>query len=255
MQFAVWLFTGLLVGALGTLIGAGGGFLLMPLLLFVYRGRNPEELTAWSLAVVLCNSASGSIAYARSKRIDYRSGILFALAALPGAWFGARLTAHLSRSWFALLFGAFLIAISGYLLLRSRGGVDNALTVDVGFTRGKLWLGAVLSLLVGVISNVFGIGGGILHVPLLVYAVGFPTHRATATSHFVLAITALTGVLAHVVSRSLSLELVPLLPLAVGATVGAQLGAYFSPRVRGPWIIRSLAIGLVAVGVRLVATH
>jgi uncharacterized membrane protein YfcA len=254
MQFFIWLLTGLLVGALGTLIGAGGGFLLMPLLLFVYRGRNPEELTAWSLAIVLCNSASGSIAYARAKRIDYRSGTLFTLAALPGAWFGAQLTAHLSRSWFALLFGVFLIAISGYLLLRSSGDEDGS-AADIELSRGKLWLGAALSLLVGVISNVFGIGGGILHVPLLVYGVGFATHRATATSHFVLAITALVGVLAHVAAHSLSLELVPLLPLAVGATVGAQIGAYFSPRVRGPWIIRSLALGLVAVGIRLVLTH
>lgn len=255
MQFVTWLFTGLLVGALGTLIGAGGGFLLMPLLLFVYRGRNPEELTAWSLAVVLCNSASGSIAYARAKRIDYRSGILFTLAALPGAWFGAQLTAHLSRSWFALLFGLFLIAISGYLLVRSSSDVDLGSSADLALPRGKLWLGAALSLLVGVISNVFGIGGGILHVPLLVYAVGFATHRATATSHFVLAITALAGVLAHVAAHSLILELVPLLPLVVGATVGAQIGAHFSARVRGPWIIRSLALGLVAVGIRLVLIH
>jgi uncharacterized protein len=252
MQFATWLTVGLVVGALGTLIGAGGGFLLMPILLFAFGGKPPEELTAWSLVVVLFNSASGSIAYARSTRIDYRSGILFALAALPGAWFGARLTAHLPKSWFALLFGVFIVAISGYLIVHSSHQVENVSILDGEGTHRKLGLGAVLSLLIGIVSNVFGIGGGILHVPLLVYAVGFPTHTATATSHFVLAVTALVGVVAHVVSGSLSFELVPLLPLAIGAVIGAQFGAHFSPRVRGTWIIRSLAIGLLAVGVRLI---
>jgi hypothetical protein len=251
MQFAIWLTVGLLVGALGTLIGAGGGFLLMPILLFAYRGRSPEALTAWSLVAVLFNSASGSVAYARSRRIDYRSGMVFAFAALPGAWFGARLTSHLSKSWFALLFGGCLVLVSVYLLVRSARQVDKLTTPEKVPDRHNLWLGAALSVLVGLISNVFGIGGGILHVPLLVYVLGFPTHVATATSHFVLAITVLVGVLAHVASGSLSFEFLPLVPLVLGVAVGAQVGAQYSSRLSGPWIIRSLAIGLVAVGIRL----
>ncbi len=249
MPFAIWLTLGLLVGAMGTLIGAGGGFLLMPILLFAYRGAKPEVLTAWSLVAVLFNSASGTIAYARSRRIDYRSGIVFALAALPGAWFGARLTSHLSTSWFALLFGGFLVVVSTYLVVRSTRHVDTESAAALGHYNH--WLGAALSLLVGLISNVFGIGGGILHVPLLVYLLGFPTHIATATSHFVLVITVLVGVIAHVASGSLSYQFLPLVPLVIGVSLGAQVGAHYSSRLSGPWIIRSLAIGLVAVGIRL----
>jgi uncharacterized protein len=251
MPFAIWLTVGLLVGAEGTLIGAGGGFLLMPILLFAYRGANPEILTAWSLVAVLFNSASGSLAYARSRRIDYHSGIVFALAALPGAWFGARLTSHLSKSWFGLLFGGFLVMVSTYLLVRSTRRVDEGSALREAHGRYNLWLGATLSLLVGLIANVFGIGGGILHVPLLVYVLGFPTHIATATSHFVLVVTVLVGVLAHFASGSLSFEFLPLVPLVVGVSLGAQVGAHYSSRLSGPWIIRSLAIGLVAVGIRL----
>jgi uncharacterized protein len=251
MPFVIWLTLGLLVGAMGTLIGAGGGFLLMPILLFAYRRASPEVLTAWSLVAVLFNSASGSIAYARSRRIDYRSGIVFALAALPGAWFGARLTSHLSTSWFALLFGGFLLMVSTYLLVRSTRRVDNGAVAERELGHYNLWLGAGLSLLVGLISNVFGIGGGILHVPLLVYLLGFPTHIATATSHFVLVITVLVGVIAHVAAGSLKFEFLPLVPLVIGVSLGAQVGAHYSSRLSGPWIIRSLAIGLVAVGIRL----
>jgi uncharacterized protein len=255
MSFAVWLAIGLLVGAMGTLIGAGGGFLLMPVLLAAYHGASPEVLTAWSLVAVLFNSASGTVAYAHGRRIDYRSGLVFALAALPGAWFGARLTSHLSRSWFALLFGGFLVAVSLYLLVRSNRRGDQSSAPEEAPKRYNLWLGAALSVLVGLISNVFGIGGGILHVPLLVYALGFPTHVATATSHFVLVITVLVGVLAHLVSGTLSLQVIPLVPLVVGMSLGAQVGAHYSARLSGPWIIRSLAVGLAAVGLRLVGNR
>jgi uncharacterized membrane protein YfcA len=159
MPFAIWLTVGLFVGGLGTLIGAGGGFLLVPILLFAYRGINPEVLTAWSLVAVFFNSVSGTVAYARQRRIDYRSGIVFASAALPGAWFGARLTSYLSRSWFTLLFGAFLLMVSTFLLLRATKNKGAAAPIGNTQNRYTLWWGAAFSLLVGLVSNVFGIGG------------------------------------------------------------------------------------------------
>jgi hypothetical protein len=75
---------GFCVGAYGTLIGAGGGFVLMPLLLILYPKENPEILTSISLAVVFFNALSGSEAYGLMKRIDYRSGLMFAAATVPG---------------------------------------------------------------------------------------------------------------------------------------------------------------------------
>jgi len=77
------------MGVYGTLIGAGGGFVLMPLLVLLDPPQNPERLTSISLAVVFFNAVSGSEAYAHMKRIDYRSGIIFALAMIPGAILGA----------------------------------------------------------------------------------------------------------------------------------------------------------------------
>ena len=68
---------GVLIGAFGTLIGAGGGFILVPILLLVYPHEKTELITAISLAVVFFNALSGSFAYARMKRVDYKSGIIF----------------------------------------------------------------------------------------------------------------------------------------------------------------------------------
>ena len=81
----LWLLPlGFFVGAYGTMIGAGGGFILVPLLLLFYPKDAPEIITSISLAVVFFNAASGSIAYARMKRIDFKSGTIFSLAAIPG---------------------------------------------------------------------------------------------------------------------------------------------------------------------------
>ena len=79
---------GFTVGAIGTLIGAGGGFLLVPILLLLNPKTPPDVVTGISLAVVFFNAASGSVAYARMRRINYRAGIIFALAAVPGAVIG-----------------------------------------------------------------------------------------------------------------------------------------------------------------------
>jgi len=77
------------VGAFGTVIGAGGGFILTPILLLLYPHDSAQTLTAISLAAVFFNAASGSVAYARQRRIDFHSGTVFAIATLPGAVAGA----------------------------------------------------------------------------------------------------------------------------------------------------------------------
>ena len=91
MDLVLWALAAVLIGAFGTLVGVGGGILLVPILLFVYPGEPPGRLTAISLAVVLANAVSGSAAYFRLRRPDYRSGIVLALATIPGAVLGAAL--------------------------------------------------------------------------------------------------------------------------------------------------------------------
>src|SRR5262249_42707799 len=76
---------GVVVGAFGTLIGAGGGFILVPVLMLIYPHESAQTVTCITLAVVFFNALSGSIAYARMGRIDYRSAILFCWTMIPAA--------------------------------------------------------------------------------------------------------------------------------------------------------------------------
>ncbi len=252
---------GILVGALGTLIGAGGGFLLLPLLAILYPHDPPALLAAISLTVVFANAASGSLAYARMRRIDFRAGLAFALAGLPGAVLGAFATRTLDRRVFDPLLGGVLVLPAGLVLLRPQpgtrgtppGGTRSLVERDgtVHVYSPRVGLGALLSVGVGFVSSLLGIGGGIIHVPLMVYVLGFPTHVATATSHFVLALLALAAVLVHGTQGGLGAALGRIVPLAAGVLVGAQAGAWLSSRVRGRWIMVGLAVALASVGARL----
>ncbi len=102
----------------------------------------------------------------------------------------------------------------------------------------------------GYFSSFLGIGGGIIHVPALVWFLHFPVHIATATSHFILAIMALTGTLVHVWAGSLSQGVAKPWPVRRGAA-GSAVGAYLSNRIKAAWIIRSLALALGVVGIRI----
>lgn len=256
------------VGTYGTLIGAGGGFVLMPLLLLLYPQEAPEKLTSISLAVVFLNALSGSGAYARIKRIDYKSGLIFGGATIPGAVLGALNTAYIPRRLFDVLLAVLLIAGAALLALRPdvaqimrsrRNHVQHhQMARHLVEADGKSFdysfnpvVGVILSLFVGYISSFLGIGGGIIHVPVLVYFLNFPVHIATATSHFILVIMSLAGTLTHLSTGALSKGVHHMVPLALGVVVGAQVGAHLSQVIRGKWIIRSLAVALGLVGVRI----
>lgn len=255
------------VGAYGTLIGAGGGFVLMPLLILLYPDKSSDLLTSISLAVVFFNALSGSEAYALMKRIDYKSGLLFAVATVPGAVIGALNTSLVPRRFFDIIFGVLLICGSIFLsldvksmALRNRGKPSRfQMTHSLTDSYGKHYqysfnpvTGFILSLFVGYISSFLGIGGGIIHVPVLTYFLSFPIHIATATSHFILAIMALTGTIVHIVKGNFSQGVHLTISLAIGVVLGAQVGAHLSEKVKGTWIIRSLSLALGLVGIRII---
>ncbi len=264
LAFVGFVVLGVAVGTFGTLIGAGGGFLLLPVLLFLNPHDSPATLTAISLSVVLANAFSGTLSYARMKRIDYRAGLLFAAAGLPGAVLGAMVTDKLDRATFDPLFGVALIVAAVMVLVRAHRRPEPAVgptarrLVEADGTEHlytpRLGWGAAISVLVGFVSSLLGIGGGILHVPAMSMLLGFPIHIATATSHFVLVILSAVAVSVHAAQGTLGPVLLRVLPLAIGVLGGAPIGAWLSSKIHGPWILRSLAVALAMVGVRLLVT-
>ncbi len=275
VQIVVWAVVGVGVGAYGTLVGAGGGFIMVPIFLFFIPGITPAEAAGTSLSVVFFNALSGTASYIRQGRVDFRTGTIFAIATIPGAIIGAYLSNLFSNRPFYIVFGFFLIAIAVFLNIRPdprkavalaepetgttapdelpRGWVARSITDRSGEAfdyQFNMVGGIVLSFFVGFLSSILGIGGGIIHVPAMVFLFNFPAHIATATSHYVLVISALVGSLSHLAAGDI--RWVPMIGMSIGVIPGAQIGARISRRLHGQWIIRGLALALALVGIRLV---
>lgn len=247
------------------MIGAGGGFILVPVLLLLYPDKSPEIITSISLAVVFLNSLSGSLSYARMKLIDYKSGLLLATTTVPASILGALTTAYLPRLWFDGLFAVLLIMMAAYLFMRSnRVSVPGVRNESHSFARRIIdadgithiysynpIAGLITGALIGYISSLLGIGGGIIHVPVLIHLLNFPVHLATATSHFMLAIMSFAGTLVHIINGLLEDGISQIMALGIGVVMGAPRGAKLSKRIKGSWIQRSLALALGLVGIRL----
>ncbi|MBI4288542.1 MAG: sulfite exporter TauE/SafE family protein [Chloroflexi bacterium] len=253
------------------MVGLGGGFAVVPVLIIFYN-VSPQHTIGTTLTVVFFNSVSGTIAFARQKRIDYITGIRFALATLPGAALGAYAANYFSPPLFNVVFGGFLVSVAVFLIVRPLGGVEGAVglscapllprsyvTRTVVDATGQVFRycfqerrGLALSFFVGFLSSMLGIGGGVIHVPALVYLFSFPPHIATATSQFILAVSSMAGsgfhlALGHVLY-------LPAVLMGVAAVAGAQGGAAVSRRLKGKWLVRALAPAFLAAGIRLLMT-
>ena len=108
----------------------------------------------------------------------------------------------------------------------------------------------LLGLSVGAVGTLIGIVGGLIHVPVMIGLLGFPTHTATATSHFVLAVSALFGVITHYLLGNILI--IPALIIGCGAIIGAQFGAYIAPKIKSRSITLLLCLALFILGLRMI---
>ena len=261
---------GFFIGTLGTLIGAGGGFILVPVLIIMRPDFSPETITAISMVIVACNAISGSVAYMYAKKVDYKAGIIFAICTIPGSILGVLTTKIIPRGVFDIVFGILMLVLATLLLINGGKEHSNKKPVTIGpkgWVRQQLtdrWgehyeyaynlrLGMLISVFVGYFAPLLGIGGGIIHVPAMTEWLLFPVHIATATSHFILAVMATVSVLVHLFQGNYDNPLITkmVIGLAVGVIPGAQIGAYLSRRINEKLIIKALAISIGRVGIKI----
>jgi uncharacterized membrane protein YfcA len=257
--------TGIAIGGYGTVVGIGGGPLLVPILHFMYAWPI-EDVVASSLFVVLLNATSGSIGYARQRRIDVTGGIGLSLAAMPGAVLSGLVHHLVQIPFFDGIFAVFLLGLAGYTVLRvdrfdqlavrrrrSTAGLRRVVIVDAFRERHVFYsdqtLGITLNLVLGFLAGFLGIGGGVLQVPILVFLLDYPIHIATATSHFVTMLTAAFALAPNIVLGNVHFWATAW--LGVGVVVGAQLGAKLALKLRSNAILYLFAAILVAFALKL----
>ena len=257
MEFILFLLLGLGVGVFGSLVGIGGGLICVPVFIFfmLQGGIYPyfstaAQVTGTSLVIVLANAVSGAWAYIRQKRVFFHAAIPFALATLPGAFLGSWLVDGFSVEMLNLYYGLFIGCMALLMYWNAtHARLENLLEIPPDFTYNR-GLGIMASMGVGFLSSIFGVGGGIIHVPLMIYVLNFPVHIATATSCFILAVSALGGTVTHVLLNHV--VWLPALCISIGAALGAQIGARISRKTRSKTILMLLALAMLCVSVRLI---
>lgn len=236
---------GFLVGIVGAIAGVGGGFFVVPFLMLAH-GLDPRLASGTSLAVVFVNALSATIANSIRRRVDYRAGLVLAAFTMPGLILGSEVIELVRERLYFIAFGGFLVVTSVYMLLfRSAdgGGDDRECHVSMAGAAG-------VGLVAGFIATMFGVGGGIVHMPYLVYRVKMPARRASATSQFALLWTALFGAAAFALRHYIDWRLFGL--LAVGIVAGAQAGVWVMGRVDPRLIKIVLALVTLVVAVQMV---
>lgn len=251
LYFSLFLIA-LVASTFGSMVGLGGGFLMVPLLRIVY-GMEPSIAAGTSLVLVAANSLSGSFAYLRQGRVNIRLGLLIAAGGFPASIVGALLVSKVSGLLFDLAYALFLIAVGYDVIVNRKRRLAHRETAGNGSNGFAGWRAVALGCLVGLLSSVFGIGGGVVVVPSLLYFSTLAPHAISATSHFAILLTSPVGVASHAFLHDITFAYV--LPLVAGGLAGGQIGASLAHRLSGSTLMKLLGAALTIAAAALVFKH
>jgi uncharacterized membrane protein YfcA len=265
MILFVLVLVGFIGGTIGSLMGLGGGIVVVPALLILagifLLDITPQIAVGTSLVVMIVTGISATISYVKQKKVDYKSGLLFFCASGPGAVVGTWLNRWFDADSFQMLLGLFILFISVVLFIRNRlkprpyvkRTIERTYTDIEGniYTYSyHLFPALSISFLVGMLSGLFGIGGGSLMVPAMIVLFSFPPHVAVATSMFMIMFSALAGSISHIMLGNVHwLYVLALLP---GAWLGGLTGAAINRRLTSEKLVYVLRIVLILIACRLI---
>ena len=264
-QAVVLALLGLSVGAVGALAGVGGGFLLVPVLLFIFPDADPASVTAISLTAVFFNATSASVGYRLWRLQDFRTALILIALAVPAAATGALINRVTDRGAFEIVFGVALLLGAVYLIARSAlesrpqepspRGRQRTIVEKTGHIyryRVNEPLIAAIAPFAGFVAGFFGIGGGIINVPVMMLLIRIPKAVAVATSQLELTAAAAAALTIHLAYSSDDASLWLRAGIAgLGAMVGAQIGVRLAPKVGGRLVLGVIGTGLLIAGARL----
>ncbi|MFD0590016.1 sulfite exporter TauE/SafE family protein [Paenibacillus sp. GCM10027627] len=265
MEWILLVLLGVVAAMFGSIVGLGGGIIIVPaLLLFAPAliGEPVDHATAVgiSLTVLVVTALASTLSYKKKGLVDFRSAWLFFITSGPAAMIGSVATGYLKGGTFQLAFGFFMLLMAGLLIARDylkpftkQWPIVRTIKIATGdqytYSYG-LWPALAIGFGVGLISGLFGIGGGSLFVPLMVLLFRFPPHVASATSMFIIFLSSILGGGMHIalgeINWLLALALIP------GAWVGGKLGAWIAVRMSGKGLLWLLRVTLFVLAIRLI---
>jgi uncharacterized membrane protein YfcA len=239
----LWLIPlGFVAGVLGSMIGLGGGIIVVPVLTFF--GFSPTLAASNSLFAAFSNSVASTISYSRQKRIEYSLALKLGLLTIPGTVLGAYISSDVTPEIFKILFGFVLIASSAYIFLRKK--IEGK---EKNLTKQMMIFAAGASFFAGIISAFFGIGGGIIFVPLMIVGMGMAMKKAAPTSQLILLFASLSGVIVHTMLGHSDFLQGGL--LSVGSFAGGLLGARLSVDIKERFLQILVSVVIIGTAIKM----
>lgn len=246
----------LLIGAYGSVIGAGGGFLLIPGLALLF-GLEGAEAVGTGVVTLACLHGAGSLTYDRQGLVERSVAAWWASVAGPVALLsGWLLTNRLDSDVLLTIIGLLMIALAVFVVVGSVGlgsvGLGRpAVEINTG-SPGEPRVGALLlgGSGVGFLNGAFAVGGGLIAVPYLARVQHLSAHRAAATTAAAGMVASSAATVGHALAGNIVWVYAP--PLILGAVIGSSTGARLSPRLAPRTVMALLSAGLVAAGAPLI---
>lgn len=246
--FIILIIIGFGAGILGSLIGVGGGIIITPALTFMEF--SPSVIASSSLLAVFATSISSTLTYVRKKYVNYWLGIKLALPAIPGSIIGGFFTNLVLLEDFKIYFAILLISVGIYIFFKNKIISKTIVTIPKPLLYLVLILGNFSA---GIISSFFGVGGGIIFVPILVIIYKMKMINASPTAQFTLLISAITGLITHIILAhpEYSYGIV----LAIGSFFGAQIGSRSINRINENILSKILSFSLIITAINLIIDY
>lgn len=234
----------LLIGVSLGVLGGGGSILTVPVLIYL-AGTQAKEAIATSLFVVGVTSAAGVVSHARAGRVRWRTGLLFGMAGMVGAYAGGRLAAFIPGTVLLISFALMMIATAVAMIRGRRGEPKRA--------HRELPVPHVLldGIVVGLVTGLVGAGGGFLVVPALALLGGLPMTVAVGTSLLVIAMKSFAGLAGHLAGVDIDWGFAAL--VTATAVVGGLIGGRLAGRVPQDALRKSFGWFLAAMGAFVLA--
>ncbi len=257
------LFVGLFSGIMGALFGIGGGMIIVPILTIVF-GMAAKDAAAISLVGIVATSVGASSVYVGRGTSNIRLGLLMEITTVFGAIVGVFIAIYISNLVLTIVF-ATVVIYSGYRMIAEPEKeivptedsgkyhmkyYDEADKKYVGYDVHNIRKGAAISSLAGVIASMTGMGGGTIKVPVMNLYMGVPMRVATATSNYMIGITAFAGAILYFVLGEIDLMFAG--TVAVGGFVGSMIGTRISPHVDGKALRKYFAVLLFVIAIIMI---
>jgi uncharacterized membrane protein YfcA len=247
-------------GLIGSVFGLGGGIIIVPVLTILY-GMDVKAAAAVSLVAIIAISSVTASSLVRNRAANVRVGLRLEIGAAAGAIVGAAIALYMESWLIAICFAGVLIYSAAYMFLRPERTIspdlsekeehhvyhDTKTGEDVKYTVHNMRAGTMGFIAAGITSALSGVGGGTIKVPIMNVHMHMPIKAATATSSFVIGITALSGAAVYLLNGVLDAHMQTVAVVVMGAIVGSLAGLRILPKINASSMRRYFSVILMVL--------